>query len=212
MCLTGAAVFTSCQVGATRNPRAQQARNASQSRERPVRGCDWCFQRNERRGRLGYGSSPSSDTCQSFDTAATQNPPREISRPPLPNGVLRENGDRRVEDRRRRGHGLQVPRHLLRTDADRLHWAAVHDLDYDNSKNRVALTRGWAWHDTILEIWCLTRDLPDRVADRALRANRPGTPSSVCGVRWDPKWPSERGGKGTGRRSPRAFPCPRDSA
>ncbi|HET9248990.1 MAG TPA: hypothetical protein VFP13_03505, partial [Actinomycetota bacterium] len=43
--------------------------------------------------------------------------------------------------------------------------AAVDDLDYDNFENRVASTRGWGWHDTLLEIWRMTRDLPDRVAD-----------------------------------------------
>ncbi len=42
--------------------------------------------------------------------------------------------------------------------------ATVHDLDYDNFKNRVASARGWAWHDVLLGIWRLTRNLPDRVA------------------------------------------------
>lgn len=43
--------------------------------------------------------------------------------------------------------------------------ATVHDLDYDNFKNRVASTRGWAWHDILLGIWRMTRNLPDRVTD-----------------------------------------------
>jgi hypothetical protein len=40
----------------------------------------------------------------------------------------------------------------------------VQDLDYSNFK-RVASTKGRAWHDVLLGIWRLTRNLPDRVAD-----------------------------------------------
>jgi hypothetical protein len=123
------------------------------------------------------GSSPNTDTCRSFGigTSVTSSSCEPRDRESIVGFCERTGLDQAtITENERADYRFRVT--CSDTAFTDFMEATVHDLDYDNFKNRVASTRGRAWHDVLLGIWRLTRNPPRSSSQRSLRARLSGSP------------------------------------